>query len=154
MTETPRNTICFLPSGFIKQPDGQKGGLDSIYPIGSLYWSSNSTDPSQLFGGTWTAITDKFIYAKGTKAVNATGGKETVELLADNMPAHYHTTTSYAVPYNGAYGSGYTVPTLDSGTPIGSTTGYAGGGGMPAGHSIAHENMPPYIVKYCWERTA
>lgn len=32
--------------------------LDLIYPVGSLYWSSNSTNPATLFGGTWTQIAD------------------------------------------------------------------------------------------------
>ena len=29
--------------------------FDLIYPIGSIYMSVNETDPSLLFGGTWTA---------------------------------------------------------------------------------------------------
>ncbi len=32
-----------------------KSIFDLIYPIGSIYMSVNETDPSLLFGGTWTA---------------------------------------------------------------------------------------------------
>ena len=27
---------------------------ETIYPIGSIYMSANSTSPATLFGGTWT----------------------------------------------------------------------------------------------------
>ena len=30
--------------------------LDIIYPIGSVYFSANSTSPSTLIGGSWVAI--------------------------------------------------------------------------------------------------
>lgn len=68
--------------------------LNFCYPIGSLYWSSNSTDPAQLFGGTWTQIKDRFIWAKGdSDAVNATGGAKTVTLTVNNLPSHTHSFT-------------------------------------------------------------
>lgn len=47
--------------------------LDLIYPIGSLYLSVNSTNPSTLFGGTWEQIKDRFLLATGdTYAPNTT----------------------------------------------------------------------------------
>lgn len=65
--------------------------LNFCYPIGSLYWSSNSANPSTLFGGTWTQIKDKFVWAKGDNdIVNATGGAKTISLIIDNLPSHTH----------------------------------------------------------------
>lgn len=34
------------------------GLVDLIYPVGSIYMSANSTNPSVLFGGSWTQIKD------------------------------------------------------------------------------------------------
>lgn len=68
--------------------------LNKVYPIGSLYWSSQSTDPSILFGGTWTQIKDCFVWAKGDNdTVNATGGAKTVTLAVANLPSHNHSFT-------------------------------------------------------------
>ena len=69
--------------------------VDLIYPIGSLYWSSKSTNPSDLFGGTWVQIKDKFILAKGdSDTVNATGGHKTKSISVANLPSHNHSFTS------------------------------------------------------------
>ena len=66
----------------------------AAHPVGSLYWSSKSTDPAQLFGGQWTPIKDKFVWAKGdSDTVNATGGAKTVTLSIANLPSHTHTLT-------------------------------------------------------------
>lgn len=68
--------------------------LNFCYPIGSLYWSSNSANPSTLFGGTWTQIKDRFVWAKGDNdTVNATGGAKTVTLEVANLPSHNHSFT-------------------------------------------------------------
>ena len=72
----------------------KKWVLDAIYPVGSLYWSSKATNPSQLFGGTWKQIKDCFVWAKGdSDTINATGGSKTVTLREDNMPSHSHSFT-------------------------------------------------------------
>lgn len=68
--------------------------LEAIYPVGSLYWSSKATNPSQLFGGTWVQIKDCFVWAKGdSDTINATGGSKTVTLTEANMPSHRHSFT-------------------------------------------------------------
>ena len=66
-----------------------------IYPVGSLYWSSNPTNPGDLFGGTWVQIKDRFVLACGDTYTSsgATGGASTVTLSVDNMPSHNHTFT-------------------------------------------------------------
>lgn len=68
----------------------------AAHPVGSLYWSSKSTDPAQLFGGIWTQIKDKFVWAKGdSDTVNAMGGAKTVTLTIENLPSHTHTGPSH-----------------------------------------------------------
>lgn len=62
-----------------------------LYPVGSVYISFNSADPSTLFGGTWTRLKDTFLLASGdTYAANTTGGSATKTIDVNNMPAHNH----------------------------------------------------------------
>jgi len=66
-----------------------------MYPVGSIYWTSKAPNdggnPNILFGGTWTQIKDKFIWAKGdSDALNATGGSKTVTLTTQQIPSHHH----------------------------------------------------------------
>lgn len=206
--------------------------LNFCYPIGSIYWSSNSTNPATLFGGTWVQIKDKFVWAKGdSDTVDSTGGAKTVTLTVNNLPEHTHAiggntgeesghthnmshhhssgtlkiigSTENSViteRKDGVVGSGalriekasrtnsigdsgtkywgYGTLTIDtsrdnswsgltstpknsSGTAIDNT-----GAGSSHHHSlpnntgnntttnVAVDKMPPYVVKYCWERTA
>lgn len=44
------------------------------HPVGSYYWSSESTDPSEIFGGKWTQIKDRFVYAAGSIEAENQGG--------------------------------------------------------------------------------
>ena len=68
--------------------------LNLVYPVGSIYWSSNNTNPGTLFGGSWTQIKDRFILAAGDYYSNgATGGAATVTLTVSNMPSHSHSFT-------------------------------------------------------------
>ena len=69
--------------------------LNFCYPVGSLYWSSKSTNPASLFGGTWVQIKDRFILACGDTYTSsgATGGASTVTLSVSNMPSHSHSFT-------------------------------------------------------------
>lgn len=63
----------------------------AAYPVGAYYMSSNGTSPAVLFGGTWTQITNRFIFAAGSGySVNSTGGSATKTLVTDNIPSHSH----------------------------------------------------------------
>ena len=66
-----------------------------IYPIGSIYMSLNSTEPSILFGGTWERLEEGrvLIGANSTYAAGTSGGSFTHTLTADEIPAHNHTSS-------------------------------------------------------------
>lgn len=179
----------------------------AAHPVGSLYWSSKSTNPGTLFGGAWVQIKDRFIYAKGdSDTVNATGGAKTVVLTIPNLPSHQHWFTpngGVSSEFTGTRKTGYftgrpyfrdntngaltkevdggvfryyeklgaetfanvsigsdqykaDVVTFDY-TPTGSVASNFTGTRSQTeltGSGTAVNKMPPYIVKYCWERTA
>ena len=88
------NPIVLSSNNYIIYADG-KNMTDTIYPVGSLYWSSKSTNPASLFGGTWVQIKDRFVLACGDTYTSsgATGGASSVTLSVSNMPSHTHSFT-------------------------------------------------------------
>lgn len=89
------------------------------HPVGSYYWSSENINPSQLFGGTWVAVTDKFILAAGsqfpidstptgsaTTGFTYNGATDGHQLIYSEMPEHNHT-------YDKAVGASSHVLTQD-----------------------------------------
>ena len=59
--------------------------------------SFDSTNPGNLFGGTWERIMDRFLMCIGsTYSVNATGGSTTKTISADNMPSHAHSIPAHS----------------------------------------------------------
>lgn len=122
--------------------------LDSIYPVGCLYWSSDSTDPGTLFGGTWSPITDKFVLAAGsTYSVGDTGGSAIHKHLA---PIGSNGNAVGGININGTKndGSGETYRTA--------TQDYSGtlSSNVLMWYTANASSLPPYVVKYCWERVA
>lgn len=121
--------------------------FDMVYPVGSVYVSVNATNPSALFGGTWEQIKDRFLLSAGdTYKAGETGGEATHVLTVDEMPRHNHSIDNLNA-------SGSTTPYMT--VQAQEKKGYGGnvqtfftGGGQ------AHNNMPPYIVVYIWQRTA
>ena len=62
-----------------------------LYPVGSVYISFNSADPSTLFGGTWQRLKDTFLLANGDSyAPNTSGGSATKTISVNNLPSHTH----------------------------------------------------------------
>lgn len=107
--------------------------FDEIYPVGSIYMSVNSTDPSTLFGGTWERITGSFLLAAtdggssgASQAAGNTGGAATVTLTSaqSGVPAHAHSLNSH-VHSIGAHAHGlnshthtYNAPNGTNGTSV------------------------------------
>ena len=109
--------------------------MELIYPVGSLYWSSKSTNPSSLFGGTWVQIKDRFVLACGDTYTSsgATGGASSVTLSVNNMPSHTHSFTPSGTITMNAHSHGLNNHT-HSFTPSGAVTTIVD----PHSHSISH----------------
>ena len=147
--DTKKNSVgvnCFPKNDKSLEING-KTIFDMVYPVGSVYVSVNATNPSALFGGTWEQIKDRFLLSAGdTYKAGATGGEATHVLTVDEIPRHNHSIDNLNV-------SGSTTPYMT--VQAQEKKGYGGnvqtfftGGGQ------AHNNMPPYIVVYIWQRTA
>lgn len=118
------------------------------FPIGYIYMSVDSTDPSTYFGGTWERIQNRFLLGAGSSySAGSTGGEAAHTLTVDEIPSHNHT-------YTDRYNSETNRITLsgDSNKPVNSTSGSFTTGNSGGGQS--HNNMPPYLVVYMWKRTA
>jgi hypothetical protein len=67
-----------------------------VYPIGSIYISVNSTNPSSLFGGMWEAFgTGRMLMGVDASDANLTpgqktGGTKNYALQEGNLPSHTH----------------------------------------------------------------
>ena len=67
-----------------------------IYPAGSIYMSTSSTNPGLLFGGTWEAYATgrTLIGVSSDATAGTTGGASTKSLTVDNLPTHTHSYTA------------------------------------------------------------
>lgn len=140
--------------------------MNSIYPVGSIYMSINSTNPSTLFGGTWEQIKDKFLLSCGdTYEPGTVGGEATHTLTVDEMPIHTHIQEAHSHTQN--YNTWYNDSSNYDVRLAGSSGGYHGMAGtysyatqattainQNTGGSQSHNNMPPYLAIYMWKRTA
>lgn len=119
----------------------------TIYPIGSIYMCVNDINPSEVFGGTWVQIKDRFLLAAGDTYNNgATGGEATHTLTTDEIPPHIH--SYYAV--TGVMGNYEILGGNDKFCPLDSESKAT----TSTGSGQAHNNMPPYLAVKVWKRTA
>ena len=153
--------------------------IDIVHPVGSIYMSVNSTDPSNLFGGTWEQIQDKFLLAAGSSyAAGSEGGQASVS-HAHTM-SHTHTEGDLRVavgatdnnPNNIAYEASsvgsrgpstvgaYTITgqssssstkTFNHHTRVYGTTETSSSSSTG---STTISTLPPYLAVYIWKRTA
>lgn len=128
---------------------GGKSLLDYLHPVGSIYQSTDSTSPADLFGGTWEQIKDVFLLAAGdSHAAGSTGGEATHTLTKAVIPDHAHT-----LKYTGqSVTEGVNAIRLYQ-AASNQYNAYSGGQSSDCGDQ-AHNNMPPYLAVYTWRRTA
>jgi len=137
--------------------------LNLVYPVGSIYISSNSTSPAVLFGGSWTQIKDTFLIACGNVYGNGVSGgsanhthtTQAHALTTAELPAHRHTflsipntdTQTWKAPnqvfeYKYVEGTHYMKYTDETGSNAAHSHGNTG----------SSSNMPPYLGVYVWKR--
>lgn len=123
---------------------------DIMYPVGSIYISTVSTSPATLFGGSWTQITNRFLYAvPSSSAAKELGGENSHTLTVNEMPSHSHTVWGRIGSEQWAIGDIWFRAAGDGSSNEGRTTAtYNSGGGQ------SHNNMPQYFTCYAWYRTA
>ncbi|SFO70400.1 hypothetical protein SAMN02910455_01694 [Acidaminococcus fermentans] len=136
-----------------------KAKLDA-HPVGSYYWSNDSTSPATLFGGTWEALpagytliaqgsgTDdygNFTYTAGQKY-----GERKHNLTTDELPSHSH---DYYLDTTKKGTSNDKAWLVDAGTVGDKITDHPRTT-EPTGGNQPHENLPPSIASYGWRRTA
>lgn len=124
--------------------------LDNVYPVGSIYMSVNSTNPKNLFGGTWEQIQGRFLFGMSSDyPAGSTGGEASHALTVAEMPKHSH--VIYAPNSGGAdTGAAIGFPEVSSEKTWWAEASKTGA----TGNNEAHNNMPPYIAVYIWKRTA
>lgn len=141
---------------FTVPPSTDGGFIDRIYPVGSIYLSVNSTNPTAYFGGTWVAWGSGRVPVgvntsdSSFNTVEKTGGEKTHTLTATEMPTHAHTALGKVMadePNKYASVGGSAALAYTAGTGFNNLTNAVGGNG-------AHNNVQPYITCYMWKRTA
>lgn len=143
---------------------------DAIYPIGSIYMSTKSTTPMELFGGTWERIEDVFLLGANDTNIEATGdGKMVRANLPDDLKGKIYINSSggnyglVASETNTAIGAegGNNIFTAEGQTKNAAyaTTTYSG---ETKGYSqigfdfkgTGEPYYPPYLAVYIWQRIA
>ena len=135
--------------------DFKRDLLEKVYPIGSYYWSSDNKSPSEIFGGSWTKINGRFLFASDSNHyVGETGGEERVTLKINEIPSHSHNYDRFwGYFFPGDYISGkdcryYAYHEKDQ-----ENNGYRSNSTTSTGGGCSHNNMPPFLTANCWKRT-
>ena len=130
--------------------------VDLVYPVGSIYISTASTNPGTLFGGTWEAFAPGRVLIgagqgdDGTTSMSFTseakGGNYLIKLLESQLPQHTHTGMGGPLMIAGAGDRAQ----IASGTNA--TYGTTNGGENCNNDAINIQN--PYIVVNMWKRVS
>ena len=158
----------FLPRS---EFDAVKEKIKNPFPVGSIYMSMISNNPSEYFGGTWVQISRGRVLVgvdendNELATSNLQGGEKEHILTIDEMPSHTHVQNAHrhTVPM------GYTNPEWTNG--MSDTNRVAGGPNERVGETTFNTSnatatnqntgggqpmslMQPYLSCYIWQRTA
>ena len=135
----------------------------TLYPVGAVYISANSTSPASLFGGTWESIGGRFLLgADATYKAGSTGGEATHTLTEEEMPriygeVHMHgegAGGSVIASVSGAFTAITEEPGYDNSASVGSIATSVSAYKINVGGDQSHNNMPPYLAVYMWKRVS
>lgn len=135
--------------------DGMRSNLDILdkfYPVGTVWQSTKSTNPSTLFGGTWSRIENVFLIGAGTAhAAGSTGGSETHQHL---IPLGFDNNMMYGFynPTGDTPGYGSIVQTANTkkwGIDFSEATS-----AQRIAYTKTESSLPPFKSVYMWERVA
>lgn len=135
------------------------------HPVGSYYFSDDSTSPATLFGGTWEALpagytliaqgsgTDdfgSFTYTAGQKY-----GERMHKLTVEEMPTHNHQVADWTLVVSNNFNSGnYSMTSGSTFDSANNQRSKQDNRTVSAGGSQAHNIVQPSMAVYGWRRTA
>lgn len=139
------------------------------HPVGSYYWSNDSTSPATLFGGTWEALPPGYtLIAQGsgsdsfgsfTYTAGQKYGERKHQLTTDELPNIHGSVLDFArqgpnqkLTTNGVFSAPASIENVSFGSNIQSSQG--DGFVMDFGKDVPHENLSPCVAAYGWRRTA
>ena len=145
---------------------------DKAHPIGSIYMSSDPTDPATVLGvGTWTRIEGRFIVGASDSDTDFdngdTGGSKThTHGDTNSAGAHTHDIDTGSFGTNGSGLGTAPVGRVITGSGeaedneflqsvrYADATNSTESAGAHVHTTNSASNLPPYVAKYIWERTA
>lgn len=131
--------------------------LNKIYPVGCVWLSTESTNPGNIVGGSWTKIEGRFLWATGNTPKQMGGSRShshgsgdlyacmgspagNADALGFTAVGWHGATSTYSVPGKGGHEAyGHNQRSHD--TAIGGST-------------ASTETLPPYFEVYMYYRTA
>lgn len=149
--------------GYLKTKNGKQLMATAPYPVGAIYLSVNSTNPSELFGGTWELISQgRTLVGVDTNDTDfniskKSGGQKHHAHGSGNLGAAIEITWTnqnvikIGTIQNRSMGTNITMQGLPGYVNENSSTWSAC---RVEGQTSSSSNMPPYFTCYIWCRTA
>lgn len=141
----------------------------AVHPVGSIFLSTDGTEPAELYGGTWEQIKDVFLLgASDTYPAGSTGGSATHEheyklLFMWRLGALVGYPTSAIAAYNYKTQSwNDNNEKVDDGQYVLANDGFSSTYGEKpngetysvTGNTASSSSIPPYYSVYIWRRVA